>query len=351
MANSNVMGTSMSELQDYLTSFKELKEVKEEPPDLNVSIEQQQFAELPCVIPQESLSSSKSSDEEEAKENGGDGNVPKNTVKARHQCSLCPKSFDRRYFLNVHMNTHTGARPFSCTHCQASFASPSALLVHNRRKHSSDRPYPCKYCGHDAASLFELKIHVSTHTKDILPCKCPHCPMKYMTKARLAHHVKQKHSGPVERYSCEVCSKVYAQKRGLVRHVRQKHPQLECEETGKEVVVPSRFICEFCHKTYAYKSDLNVHVRSQHNREIPVTCLQCHKTFVDKHAYLMHEVEHRKEQVIYRCKLCPFLTVSLHYLDMHLEEHEQLEEGEVLVQPHASSADGYRTIHITGNDI
>jgi len=65
--------------------------------------------------------------------------VPK--TPKRHQCTRCPKSFDRPSTLKTHMNSHTGERPFKCAICSASFSVRSNMKRH-MKCHSSKRVIP-----------------------------------------------------------------------------------------------------------------------------------------------------------------------------------------------------------------
>ncbi|XP_026325716.1 zinc finger protein 320-like [Hyposmocoma kahamanoa] len=56
--------------------------------------------------------------------------LPKNKV-----CEICAKAFTSKKMLEEHMNSHTGARPYVCTTCGATFGYASALYTHNRLRH------------------------------------------------------------------------------------------------------------------------------------------------------------------------------------------------------------------------
>ncbi|KAF7981767.1 hypothetical protein HWV62_31835 [Athelia sp. TMB] len=52
----------------------------------------------------------------------------------KHQCPQCPKRFNRPSSLRIHVNTHTGARPFACPHprCGREFNVNSNMRRHFR---------------------------------------------------------------------------------------------------------------------------------------------------------------------------------------------------------------------------
>ena len=45
-------------------------------------------------------------------------------------CEICQKSYDSKYKLNDHMNTHSGLKPYQCPVCQKSFSYNCSLNRH-----------------------------------------------------------------------------------------------------------------------------------------------------------------------------------------------------------------------------
>ena len=65
--------------------------------------------------------------------------VPKVDIQKymKFQCLVCKKMCTSRAALDIHMNGHTGARPYECTYgnCGAKFSDPSNLRRHVRGVH------------------------------------------------------------------------------------------------------------------------------------------------------------------------------------------------------------------------
>ncbi|KAK7084646.1 hypothetical protein SK128_005434, partial [Halocaridina rubra] len=56
-------------------------------------------------------------------------------LKKYYQCHLCPRSYDYKGSLEIHMRTHTGDAPFQCSHCSLRVKDKSNLRRHIRRRH------------------------------------------------------------------------------------------------------------------------------------------------------------------------------------------------------------------------
>ncbi|KAJ7670071.1 hypothetical protein DFH06DRAFT_1083685 [Mycena polygramma] len=69
-----------------------------------------------------------------------DGNAGRRKSK-KHVCATCAKGFNRPSSLQIHMNTHTGAKPFRCPHpgCTRAFNVNSNMRRHWRNHTSQSR--------------------------------------------------------------------------------------------------------------------------------------------------------------------------------------------------------------------
>ena len=67
--------------------------------------------------------------------------------------------------LEQHRRTHTGKRPFKCTHCGKRFNQKGHLNEHLAR-HTEKIPFECDLCGEGFSCKISLTKHKETHTAE-----------------------------------------------------------------------------------------------------------------------------------------------------------------------------------------
>ncbi|XP_059194464.1 oocyte zinc finger protein XlCOF6 [Centropristis striata] len=134
-------------------------------------------------------------------------------------CTECGRAFNSHSNLRIHLNVHTGARPYSCSDCGKSFSQSGALKIH-RRIHTGERPYSCGFCGRGFPHLAGVRAHQRTHTGEKPYC-CTQCGKCFTQSGALKIHMRI-HTG--ERpFICSFCGKGFSNRSGIRFHYRTVH--------------------------------------------------------------------------------------------------------------------------------
>ncbi|XP_073463349.1 zinc finger protein 217 [Aquarana catesbeiana] len=75
----------------------------------------------------DSATTDKNEDDQAAIQNKG--------LPISRQCGYCRKSFRSNYYLNIHLRTHTGEKPYKCEFCDYAAAQKTSLRYHLERHH------------------------------------------------------------------------------------------------------------------------------------------------------------------------------------------------------------------------
>ncbi|XP_051576261.1 zinc finger protein 629-like [Myxocyprinus asiaticus] len=134
-------------------------------------------------------------------------------------CAECGRAFNSHSNLRIHLNVHTGARPYSCTDCGKSFSQSGALKIHCRI-HTGERPYTCSYCGRGFPHLAGVRAHQRTHTGE-KPYRCTQCGKCFTQSGALKIHTRI-HTGE-KPFICSLCGKSFSNRSGIRFHHRTVH--------------------------------------------------------------------------------------------------------------------------------
>ncbi|XP_014013338.1 zinc finger protein PLAG1 [Salmo salar] len=205
-------------------------------------------------------------------------------------CQLCEKAFNSVEKLKVHSYSHTGERPYRCSHqdCTKAFVSKYKLLRH-MVTHSPEKTHKCTYCEKMFQRKDHLKNHLHTHDPNKEAFTCQECSKSYNTKLGFKRHLAL-HAANSGDLTCQVCLQPFASTGLLLEHLKshagkasggtkdKKHRCEHCERrfiTRKDVrrhmvVHTGRkdFLCQYCAQRFGRKDHLTRHVKKSHAREL-----------------------------------------------------------------------------------
>ncbi|KAH8353084.1 hypothetical protein KR084_008796, partial [Drosophila pseudotakahashii] len=260
------------------------------------------------------------------------------------KCTLCPKRFRTKYFLDIHKNEHMTEQLYPCDHCPKTFRSARQIRNH-MLVHTGKRAYKCTQCPKSFLNSSNLQSHIRTHTGE-RPYKCSKCPKTFIQKSHLVNH-ERTHTG--ERpFKCSKCDRTFIQPANLKTHIKshckmssrpqritRTRSQAQSEQaaftnhvllvhTKKEFVTKTPedpHNCLICQKTFSNDINLKRHTRTHSLNRLQ--CSYCPETFANKQTLRMHTRIHTGEKP-YSCTMCTKSFSRGDYLTKHIaRRHEK----------------------------
>ena len=95
-----------------------------------------------------------------------------------YQCSFCAKSFHKKANLKVHLNIHTGEKPYICTLCGRAFGGASNLYHHKKKHHSDNNKVKINVisCNQDEGQSQDVKTEKNYYPRE---CRKAECDQRY----------------------------------------------------------------------------------------------------------------------------------------------------------------------------
>ncbi|KAH3709805.1 hypothetical protein DPMN_069270 [Dreissena polymorpha] len=189
---------------------------------------------------------------------------------ARFECQFCNRHWCSNVDLQRHLRTHTGEKPFKCGMCDKQFADKSNFYKHvlcDMKDISFERFKVCLICNKMFQSQTFLDRHIRSHTGE-KPYACPCCQRPFSTTSGVnsvdgsllnaaPHETKDmlmkylNKIGPML-FQCVYCGKQFSHSNNGRRHVKIVHFKLR------------QFTCEICQRSFSTLENKNSHILSIH---------------------------------------------------------------------------------------
>ena len=214
---------------------------------------------------------------------------PREVRKFTATCSYCSKVFNDNWKYMVHLRSHTGVKPFSCSECDFHATTKMTVRDHIHRKHPNcpHAKLILKLVNITDGSVEEVAIDVPQ--KEF---KCELCMTVFPGNYELKTHKFKEHP-EAKPFSCTMCDQREWARANIIIHCSEKHPDFDLEtlilRNGRPTKIGPINLpkCDTCSKMFPYQSLLYLHQRT-HTGERNYGCDSCDFRTDSKKALTRH---------------------------------------------------------------
>ncbi|XP_028280706.1 zinc finger protein 1035 [Parambassis ranga] len=222
---------------------------------------------------------------------------PNAETKTPHPCCYCPRTFRKKYHLNIHIQAHKTNRLRLCSGCGQYFGV-SHLGQHQKdcvETTENNAPLSSSHSNSNKNTpqtrQTDQKLPLQSNITKLLRLKCPHCNQRFRYRSLLLRHIVT-HTG-MQPYPCIHCGHRFSSKTMCLQHeafcdgvytggskvrsaATNKQPALR--EASQKTQEEPEYKCKFCTKTFMKPRRLRLHILT-HNEVKPYRCKACDSCF------------------------------------------------------------------------
>ncbi|XP_076116609.1 uncharacterized protein LOC143084078 [Mytilus galloprovincialis] len=113
-------------------------------------------------------------------------------TQPKYVCKLCNQGFQSKTLFKAHRLRHVEEKQFKCDVCEKEYVHKKDLNAHIKAKNGNDAGYKCTKCSRVYQYAQGLQKYINAMHKEI-SFACAFCNARFMYKANLTRHIKNKH--------------------------------------------------------------------------------------------------------------------------------------------------------------
>ena len=161
-------------------------------------------------------------------------------IEKNYNCDICGYGCDSRANFSYHMNSHTKEKPFKCKDCSKSFSRPNTL--HHHRKIHKPPSFKCDFCPKMFRLKWDRELHMNTHT-GTKPFECELCQGRFTSPSALSQHRKNNHLPP--KFECPFCHKMFTDASNCQKHWYgdKSRQAIACKVRRQLIAAQQQLVC------------------------------------------------------------------------------------------------------------